>query len=279
MIVEKILALLDKLINILPNKLVLLLGSFIGSLVYCLDKKHRYLALANINKVFGRGKGLQEKQTIARRSFQYLGMNLMGFLRGLPDNIKLEGTEQVKELLAQEKGMIFVIGHLGNWEIMGRVAVKQFAIKLVAVGRRIKNVSVDKFIKAKRTKWGIELVPKKGSLHSLLSALKEGKSVAILVDQYAGRKGVFVDFFGLPTSTIASPAILALRTGMPIFPVFMIREKDNSYKLEVTQSIPITNTGNVAGDIKDVTQKIAKRLESYVSRYPEQWWWVHRRWR
>lgn len=238
-----------------------LIGSCIGLLVYYLDKRHRDLAISNIIKAL-RVSSL-EARAVAKQSFQNFGVSISEFLIGHVGRVQVAGYEYI----SKSKGNIFILGHLGNWELMGRVAVKK-GIRLVAVGREIKNRLADWFIRNRRLGSGIEILNKKGSFKYLLTALRNGKSVAVLIDQYAGRRGIFVDFLGIPTSTTHSPVLLSLRTGCPIVPVFIL-----GHKIIVEKPIPVTK------DIRASTQLIVKPLERYVRQYPEQWWWVHRRWR
>lgn len=243
------------------------LGSCIGLLVYYLDKKHRNLAISNIIKVLRVSPN--EANIIAKGSFQNFGMNIVEFLFGTSSKIQVVGHEYVNK----DRGNIFVLGHFGNWELMGKAAVQK-GIRLTAVGREIKNRIADWYIRNRRIGSGIEILNKKGSFKYLLNVLRRGKSAAILIDQYAGRRGIFVDFLGIPTSTTHSPVLLALRTGCPLVPVFIIRE-GKEHRIIVESPIKMDKTK----DIKTNTQLMVQPLERYVRKYPEQWWWVHRRWR
>lgn len=255
----------------IPYPLLLKIGSGIGLWAFYLDKKHRNLAISNIIRAIRTNPAIA--RFIARESFGNFGKNIVEFLAGFKGESQVIGRENI----ILNKGNIFVIGHFGNWEVLGRVAVEN-GIRLSAVGRSIKNKAVDKYIKTKRFGSGLEILDKKGSFKYLLAALKDGRSVGILIDQYAGRRGVFVDFFGIPTSTIASPVLLAMRTDCPIVPAFIIREGTRQ-RVIVEEPIKLVKTGNISEDIKTNTQLMVKPLERYVRMYPEQWWWVHRRWR
>ena len=274
-----ILKLIELLINILPKVIALKLGALIGYLFFLIDAKHRKLAVSNIKKIFRQEKNQKEINNIARRSFYNIGKNIIEFFRKTPKTFTLIGFDIVEELLERDKRVIFVLGHFGNWELLGRLAISH-GIKLVTVGREIKNKGIDRYIKQSRTGSGLELLDKKGSADRLLKALKDNKSVAILIDQYAGRKrGIFVDFFNIPTSTTPSPAVLNLRTNIPIVPVFMIRGRNDEHKIIIENPIAVERSGNINHDININTQKIVKPLEDYIRKYPEQWWWIHRRWR
>jgi len=266
-----ILIVIEFIIKALPRKFALGLGSSLGFLGFCLDARHRALAISNIERALCLSRKKAKK--IALKSFQNFGENIVEFILDGLDTLVLQGRENVNV----NQGNIFVLGHFGNWEIMGRVA-KEYNVKITAVGRKIKNSGVDKYLKRRRAGDGLEVVDKKWSFGSLINALKAGRMVAILIDQYAGRKGVFVKFLGLSTSTIASPVLLALKTGCPIVPVFIIKD-GGKHKFIVERPIEVKRSGNIAKDLEVNTQLMVKPLEKYVRMYPEQWWWVHRRWR
>jgi KDO2-lipid IV(A) lauroyltransferase len=266
-----LLDLVETVAKILPYNLVIDIGARIGLFGYYLSKKHRNLAISNITKALN--KSIPEAKIIAKESFKNIGINFAEFFVGCKKLLDVNGYKNIDH----DNGNIFVLGHFGNWEILGRIAAEN-GMKIIAVGRGIKNQGLDKYIRNKREFSGLEIVDKKGSFKQLLQALKEKKSAGILIDQYAGKKGVFVDFFGIPTSTIASPALLSLKTGCRIVPVFIIR-KDKTLEIIIEQPIDIIRTGDITKDIHSMTQEMVKPLEKYVKLYPEKWWWVHRRWR
>lgn len=272
-----VLELIEDIISALPLRLVQGLGTAIGRFGYILDGQHRKLAISNITKVFGSTKTKRDIEKIARMSFQNLGKTVIEFIRDVPEGLVQMAWHDMDDLVKRHKGVIFILGHFGNWEILGRLTASR-GIKFTAVGKAVRTRRINEYITNKRHKAGLEMVDKKGALGELLKALRRNRSVAILIDQYAGRHGVFVNFFGIPTSTTSSPAVLALRTGAPVVPVFTVRT-GTGYKGFIEPPIYVTRTGNIARDIYTNTQKFTESLEKYVRMYPEQWWWVHRRWR
>jgi KDO2-lipid IV(A) lauroyltransferase len=265
------LKLIETIANIIPYNLVIKIGSGIGLLGYFLSSKHRKLATSNIIRALN--ISLPEAERIAKESFRNIGINMAEFLVGCNKPLNVVGYENID----QKNGNIFVLGHFGNWEILGRIAIEH-GMKITAVGRGIKDQGADKYIRNKREFAGLEILDKKGSFKYLLQALKEKKSAGILIDQYAGRKGVFVDFFGIPTSTTASPVLLSFRTGCRIVPVFIIR-KETEVEIILESPLKLTKTGDIQKDVQTGVQAMVKPLEKYVKMYPEKWWWVHRRWR
>lgn len=269
-----LLRIIERIISGLPYKVSFAIGAGIGLITYHLDKKHCSVAISNITRALKVSE--VRARTIARKSFANSGINIIEFFNShsfIQPRLTITGMENI----SWDKGNIFVLGHFGNWELLGRIGAR-YGLQLVAVGRGIKSRGLDKYIQERRTFSGLELVEKKGSFRHLLRELQQGKSAAILIDQYAGRRGVFVDFLGIPTSTTASPVLLALRTGCPIVPVFIIREREG-HKIFIEPQVPIVKTGHISQDIKTGTQLMVQPLERYVKRYSDQWWWVHRRWR
>lgn len=269
---------IELVVNFLPERVALGIGAVIGRLGYILDRRHRKLAISNISRVFGKEKGPAEARAIAKRSFQNLGKNVVEFFRKTPEDFEVQGYRNIEDLLKRNEPAIYILGHFGNWEVLGKIAARH-GLKLTAVGRRIKNRGVDKYIKSRRFGSGLEILGKRGAAGGLVKALKNGRSLAILIDQYAGRHGVFVQFFGIPTSTTPSPAVLALRTGAPVVPVFIIRKRGSRHKIFIESPMSITKTGDINEDIYNNTKRFVQCLEKYVRQYPDQWWWVHRRWR
>jgi len=274
-----ILKIIEFVINLLPQVITLKIGVFIGQIFFLIDRKHRRLAISNISRVFGNKKNKKEIELIAKKSFHNIGKNLIEFFRKTPKGIKVTGFSNLQKAIKKDKKVIIILGHFGNWELLGRLAAKN-DIKVVTVGREMKSRGVDRYIRQTRIDKGLKILDKKGSANKLLKALKEDKSVAILIDQYAGRKrGVFVDFFGIPTSTTPSPAVLTLRTNVSVIPIFIVRRKRDRHEVIIEEPVEIKRSENMDKNIFDNTQKFVKFLEKYISKYPEQWWWVHRRWR
>lgn len=274
-----ILIIIDKFIGFLPLRSLLAIGSAIGTFVYWIDLKHRRRAIGNIKRVFGNEKSEKEIKKIAKESFQNLATNMLEFVKGTVGDVEFIGIDEARKVLNEHKKVIYTLGHLGNWEVMGRMAIKKFEIELVSVGKHMKNRAFDEFVSRKRTEGGLEIIWKKNALRQIVKELKNDKSVAILMDQYAGRDALFVDFLGIPSSTTSSPAVLSLRMNIPILPVFMIRKSRGQYKMIVEKPISIEKTGDVKKDVFATMQECSKVLEHYIRQYPQQWLWSHRRWR
>ena len=197
----------------------------------------------------------------------------------VPNHVALRGTDVVRQVQAAGKGAIFVTAHLGVWEMFG-LLMRDWGIKLVSVYRPARNPLMDRIIRRWRKSLGHTLVERDGAMPKLLRTLRRGGYIALLTDQHAKRDGVWVPFFGRPASTTPAPALLALRTGAPIVTGY-VRRLPGHYKFEAFLDEPIwaQPSGDRDADVRRITEEISRRLERYIRLAPEQWLWMHRRWR
>lgn len=274
----------------LPEQAAYGLGIIIGKLAYLVDVKHKKIAYDNIALVLNIKKAT-EIEKIIKSSYRNLGLNLVEFLRlrllnkeWQERHIEIMGQQFVEKALEKGKGVVFLVSHFGNWELMGacgsiRLLENASNAYLYAVGRPMKNPLTDELIHQIRIASGIKILPKKNVLQELLQKLRENQTVGILADQNAGHEGIFVDFLGKEASTVTSPIVLAFKTGAAIIPVFMIREGISKHKMIVEQPLEIKQKGDFYFDLYENTQKFTKKIEEYVRKYPSQWFWLHQRWK
>ncbi len=146
--------------------------------------------------------------------------------------------------------------------------------------RPLDNKYLDRLVNKYRTKYGNRLIPKKNATKAVLRSLNQGQLLGILIDQNVSiGDRVFVDFFGQPASTVTGPAVLALRTGAAVIPAFIIRQTEGKHKIIYGQQIELINSGNRQADIQANMQQFTRAVEECVRKYPEQWFWMHRRWK
>ena len=276
-------------LSTLPPRAAARAADRIGDLAYALDRRHRAVALANVRRTIGRGLPDAEVRRIVRGAFRNFarvayethGMERFVARRGLDDVVRVEGAEHVRRALAEGRGALVVSAHLGNWEVIA-AAGAPLGMALTVVGRRMDNPLLGRFLERRRSAWALEVIPKEGGAGRIVRALKQGRCVALLVDQHAGRHGVVVDFLGLPASTHRTPAELALRLGVPILAGFGIRLDDRpTFRLEFDPPIfapPVTKRRREEA-VRDLTQRLTRAVERRVRAHPEQWNWLHRRWR
>jgi KDO2-lipid IV(A) lauroyltransferase len=176
------------------------------------------------------------------------------------------------------KGGIYITAHFGNWELLGCIA-PYIGLPVYAIARPIENPFVDSYLNKMRQITGQKIIPKKEAASGVMDILENGEFLSFLVDQNAGERGIFVDFFGKPASTTRTVALLSLKTGIPIIPVYGYRMKGFKYKVVIEDPIYPVDTGDPTADITSITQTLTRRVEEWVRMYPEQYLWQHRRWK
>lgn len=278
------LAALGWVLTHLPSGFGLWLGRRLGDLGYRVFPQRRAVARQNLALAFGRERTAEELDHLCRRSFQHLGMMLVEacvFLFAPPaffrSQVRVEGLEHLKSAMAQGKGALLLSAHFGNWEA---AAHRLSGYPLSVVVRPLDSPLLDRLATRFRERSGAELIPKWRALPAVLDALRRQRMVAFLLDQNTTRReGVFVQFFGRPAATSKSLALLALRTGAPVVPIFIYRESDGGHRVTIEPEIPQPRTGDRDKDVAAYTAAFTRCVEDMIRRRPEQWFWVHRRWR
>jgi KDO2-lipid IV(A) lauroyltransferase len=183
----------------------------------------------------------------------------------------------MEEALSRGRGVILSIGHLGNWELAGMYLCDRFQT-LNSVYRPLDYPPLDRLVLRIRNAAGMTMVPRDRALPHVIRVLKRKGVAALLTDQDAKGDGVFVDFFGRPASTLPTPAALSTRFGTPIVPVNIYRE---GARLRIEFDPPIWPEAYAAeaDPQRAITQEVVKRLEGFIRLHPEQWFWLHRRWK
>lgn len=273
-----------RLTNIFPFRISLKFFSGIGSLLYHFDKRHRNVALENLSFVFS-DKSNAEIKKIAKKSFKNIGLTIGEIARIVKEgkdfinNItEYEGINNIEKAMKKGKGVIIMSAHLGNWEIGALAIGKRW--KFNSVVRPLDNQLLNEFLYKIRTTFNGSVISKKNAMKEILKCLKRNELVAILMDQNTSRdEGIFVDFFGKKACTTPVIAILTLRTGASVIPTFLIREDTGKFKLIFEKEVEIIPSGDYRKDIERYTLIFTRVIESAVRKYPEQWLWLHRRWK
>lgn len=273
-------------VNLLPEGFALWLGRKLGDVWYRLDFEHRKVAIQNLHLAFGQQKSEVEIRDIAKRNFQNLGMTAVEFFRiprmdvkTFKERVKIEGLEEALKLFQKKKGIFLLLSHFGNWEMMG-VMSKVIGQPIMVIAKPMKrNEWVDQFITKIRNRAGLEVVSSIKAGRKVIQALAQNRVVGILIDQRAKRsEGIWVDFFGRKAPTTPSLAVLAMKTGAPVLPVFMVRDGVQKHRLVIKEPLELIRTGDIKRDVEANTQLFNHTLESMIRQYPDQWFWVHRRW-
>lgn len=272
------------LVSVLPDALTRGLGSGIGLAFYVLDPVHRRLAVAQLRAAFPL-KSDAECRAIARATFAHFGRLLTVVLRFstmAPDDIRrrieVEGEERVREALAGGRGALMFTGHFGYWELQG-LAHPLVLPPLAVLARPIDNPYLHDFMERTRQANGNRVVYRQGALRKVLRVLEANGCVAILIDQHIQpANAVTVDFFNRPASTTNALAMLAMRTGAPLLPIFALPLPGGRFRLVYEHPVPLPPADS-EDPIRELTQRCTDVLEMYVRRHPHLWLWMHRRWR
>jgi Kdo2-lipid IVA lauroyltransferase/acyltransferase len=268
--------------NMFPYSMAPRVGRWIGRVVQVLDRKHRRVTVKNLEK----SRGVCPPDAIPEfidRVYDNLGlltvelMMMPKLIDRLGDLVRLERFHVVEEVRRRGKGLITVIGHLGNWELIG-LAVSAAGHPLHSLARPIENPRVDEYLTRFRTQTGQKIISKYRALGEMIRVLQKNEILIIQVDQDARSHGVYVDFFGRPASTHRSPALLSLKYGTPIVVANIYRENGRHHCVLSDPILP--EAYRMQPDpVRALTQAYTAKFEECVRARPEQWFWVHDRWK
>lgn len=278
-------------LRVLPRRVALAIGQGLGAVARLVLPHLRRHAQANLQLAFP-ALDNHARQQIERGTFRNLGRAL-GEVTQFPKlnraNIEAvvvyEGLENYHNAVAQGRGVILLTGHIGAWEL-SVFAHSIYGYPMSFLARRVDNPLVERLAETNRTRFGNRSINKKGGdqkggVREVLKTLKAGGVVGILADLNSAREeGVFVNFFGLPACTTAGVATLALRTGAVVLPGYILwDEAKQIHRLCFEPALETVNTGNPKDDVVTNTARYAKVLEAIIRRHPDQWLWIHRRWK
>lgn len=257
----------------------------IGKLWYLVDKRHRDVAINNISKAYGDSLTKKEKVKLAKSVFTELpklifeaGWSLRLKKDSLKKHIKIEGQKNIEDAFERGKGVIILTGHLGSWELLTLVP-GIVDHKFHDIYRPMDYQPLRRFFHLFRTRFGMGLIPKKRAMREIIRTISRGEGVGIPLDQSCNTyAGVFVNFFGHPTCTNKAIARVAMKTKASVVPVFLVRE-EKGYKVIIDKIVDTIDSGDRDLDVKTNTENYNKIIEKYIRQYPNQWFWVHNRWK
>jgi Kdo2-lipid IVA lauroyltransferase/acyltransferase len=275
-----------KFFGALPRPAARALGISIGLLVYLCYPRLRHVGMRNLEIAFPE-KTKKEKKTVLRSVYKNLGRQLAEFClfpryrKSNVDKIAVyDGFENFAAADARGKGVLFITAHLGGWEI-GSFVHSLHGHPLNIVIRPLDNPYLNAMVDHYRTLHGNSTLPKQDFARGLLSSLRRAETIGILMDtNMTPPQGAFVDFFGVPACTATGLARVAQHTDAAVVPGFTLWDKElGRYRIRFDPAITLVRTGNDEADAIANTAAFTKVIENYVRRYPDQWLWVHRRWK
>lgn len=277
---------LVRLLGLLPRKAARAIGAKIGLLAYRVVPRLRSVGIRNLELAFPDWTKAQ-REDVLRKLYRNLGWLLAEFCQ-MPkytrENshafLRYDGLEHYLAARDKGKGVLIVTGHLGAWELSSFYhSLMGYPMSMVI--RRLDNVRVDRLVNHNRCLHGNHVLHKDDFARGLLGAMRQGETVGILMDtNMTPPQGVFVPFFGKSACTASGLARVALKTGAAVLPGFMLwEESEQKYVLHFGEEIVLNRTGDVEADAVANTARCTAAIEDYVRRYPDQWLWVHRRWK
>jgi Kdo2-lipid IVA lauroyltransferase/acyltransferase len=275
-----------KILGWLPRPLARAFAISLGQIIYLLHGKLRRVGMRNLEMAFPE-MSMAERKRILRGEFTSLGRQLAEVcqfprytLENVDEVVVYDGLENYERAYAAGKGVLFLTAHFGGWELSAFMH-SLHGHWMHIVMRPMDNEYLNGLIQHYRTMHGNKTVDKDDFVRGLLSAMKAGEAVGILMDtNMTPPQGIFVDFFGRAACTASGLARIALRTDAPVVPGFTIWDEAlGKYRLRFDPAVELIRSGDLEADIQANTQKFTSIIEEYVRKYPEQWLWVHRRWK
>lgn len=266
--------------------------SISGRFIYNFLPYRRRLVLANIDQVFDNQLNLSQKKYLAKAYYSHIAKSIKEALRlrfmsekKLRDQVEVIGHENMLNVVAQNKGVLVVTGHFGNWEFAplgGVLNFKEFKGQFHFIRRTLRFKALERLMFKRYYQAGLNVIPKKNSLEQVCVALENNHAVIFVLDQHASlvnRDGIAVEFFGKKAGTYRSLAMLARNTGVPVIPAAGYRLPNGKHVLEFHDPIPWKDYETTQESLYQNTLAYNQALEKIILKHPEQWNWMHKRWK
>ncbi|MEX2117820.1 MAG: lysophospholipid acyltransferase family protein [Bacteroidota bacterium] len=271
-------------IGMLPLSAVRRLGGWLGQVAYKQFGLRRDIVRENLRYAFPE-LSESEREAIAVGAFRSVAISLLELARfskmtaeDLSSIVHLEHAEVFREKLSKGKGAVVLTAHIGNWELISPAYMALAGIRVDALYKPQSNPWIDRRIVERRTKFGTHLVPMGMSVREILGILQDGRSILIAADQSAPMESVRMEFFGREVPVFQGPAVFCLKTGAPLIASFALRQPDGSYTLACNE-IPSDDLSYNDESVKELTRRHLEETERVIRKYPDQWMWMHRRWK
>ena len=271
--------------RVLPRKTWLRISGALGALAYHFARETRMLTVRHLRMAFPEKSG-SDIRHLAKRTFRMLGKNAGDILRSskvktlgqLEKFLKTEGLENYEAAHAKGKGVIFLTCHLGAFDLqITNMAMRGLNPNII--GTPLKDKRLNDLLWNYRNLHGAIPIERGKETFRMIKVLKSGGSVALLIDQDTKVKTVFVDFFGMPAATPVGATVLALKTGAAVVPTYIYLGDDQLQHMHILPEIPMTVTGDEDHDVAFNTQVLTNFIEEQIRNHPDQWVWMHERWK
>jgi KDO2-lipid IV(A) lauroyltransferase len=272
-------------IRMMPLQILPKFARVAVGLAFPLLLSRRRVALRNLRNAFPE-KSRRELERIARESFVSVAiafLELLWFPRlskeQMLKKVTVENPDVFAEAVARGKGVICMTAHFGNWELAGQTAAAVVNVPSYIIVKTQSNKLVDKKINALRTRFGASVVPMGIAIREIVRALQKGGAVLLAADQTAPKESIAIEFFGRSVPTFQGPAIFSLRTGAALVLIMLVRQPDGNYRL-LSEKVPAEDLKGCSDEnVFELTRRQVKMTEEIIRKYPEQWMWMHKRWK
>lgn len=273
--------------RMLPWGFGIWIGGQLGRLSFYLLSREKRIATTNIAFALGNEKTSGELEKVVQSSFENLGKGVIEILkmsrlrRGELDAlVYLEGEEHLKRAYGEGRGVILITGHIGNWEMMAAILARR-GYPLHVIAAPLYDPRIDDWISRSRNAFNIQTISRgaPSSSKKIISVLRKKEVLGLLIDQDTKVDGVFVEFFNRKAYTPSGAASLALRSDAAVLPCFIVRLPGNKHRITIQEPIRLIFSGDHGKDLVLNTALFTRAIEDCVRRYPEQWVWMHRRWK
>jgi len=271
------------MIPCLPRPILLCIAWLCGTLGFLFDSRGRNIGMDNLSIAFKDTKTLAEKRSILHAAYvtmtrTFLDVIWFGRHSGKRLSKYVELDSSMQQILCN-KNQICITAHFGNWEVVGLAMANQ-GFPLHSIAMPVKNPEIDRLLIERREVTGQKIIPREGALRKLMGILRNGGKTAFLVDQNTKEKegGIWADYFGLPVLVTPAPAALAAKTGSDVFIGFCAPLQRGRYRVYITETIRPPNHPTEA-TTRDITRQILSAIEREVTKHPEHWLWMYKRWK
>lgn len=268
----------------LPFPLGVRVGRFLGKTTYYILGRERRQALSNLSLAFGRQDG-DSLKAVAKGMFENFGRgyveltHIRRFTPRIADYVRIEGRDHVDRALEGGKGLLWITGHIGNWELLA-ITFARLGYPINVIARPVYDQRINDLIFGLRAENGVKTISRGDamSVREIFRALRKNELVGLLIDQDTKVQGVFVEFFGRKAFTPRGAAEIALRADCPVVAGFIHRTDDSRHTITVSSPLVLRRTGDWERDVVDNTQLFTFLIEKEIRKNPSEWVWLHKRW-
>lgn len=270
---------------LLPLSGVRWLGRNLGAFVFDFVGYRKAVTLGNLRRAFPE-KPDDELVEIARGAYKSLGISLLELVwypkmsrEQVEHAMHFHNPEVLRNAYDQGKGLLILTAHFGNWELLGGCIVVQFGFRVFGIAKTQSNRLVNRAIDERRMQFGNKVIPMETSLREVMRALRDGEAVGIVADQAAPKENDLIEFFGTKLPTHQGPSVFSLKMGSPLIAVFSVRRADGSYDAYV-EEVPSSDLKEYTPEnVTELTRRHVRITEDFIRRFPDQWMWMHKRWK